>query len=284
MSRRRRARLGALVADGQARLERARTRYAPVDVAVGVLQRNRPVALGLLASALAFRLFLLLLPLTYVLVAGLGFLGAADAGAPGHLARRAGLSALVADSVARAVRASTRGRWLALAFGIVATVAAAGGVATVLQRVHALAWDLPPPRGRSGRLVLGLIVALVLSAGTAALAASARAASPGWGLLATVAAGAVYFAVSLAASWALPHPQVPWTALAPGALLFAVGLQGYHLLIAYYFVPKAARASAVYGSLGVALVLLAALSLLGLLVVAAAELNAVLWERRRPPA
>jgi hypothetical protein len=43
--------------------------------------------------------------------------------------------------------------------------------------------------------------------------------------------------------------------------------------------PRAARASTVYGSLGVALV---SLFLFARLAVAAAELNATLWERRRP--
>jgi uncharacterized BrkB/YihY/UPF0761 family membrane protein len=147
--------------------------------------------------------------------------------------------------------------------------------------VHALAWGLPQPRRLgSGWLVLGLVGAVVLFTVTTSLAASARATSLELGLAATVAAGAVYFTVWMAASWYLPRPDVPWTALLPGAVLFAIGLQVYHFLIAYYFVPKAARTSAVYGSLGVALVVLAALSLVGLLVVAAAELNAVLWERR----
>jgi uncharacterized BrkB/YihY/UPF0761 family membrane protein len=45
-------------------------------------------------------------------------------------------------------------------------------------------------------------------------------------------------------------------------------------------VAVAARASTVYGSLGVALTLLVSLFLFARLAVAAAELNATLWERR----
>ena len=48
-----------------------------------------------------------------------------------------------------------------------------------------------------------------------------------------------------------------------------------------YFAPRAARASTLYGSLGVALVLLVSLFLFARLAVAAAELNATLVERRR---
>jgi uncharacterized BrkB/YihY/UPF0761 family membrane protein len=73
-------------------------------------------------------------------------------------------------------------------------------------------------------------------------------------------------------------PGVPWTALVPGACLFAAGFQGYTVAVGLYFAPRAARASTVYGSLGVALVLLVSLFLFARLAVAAAELNATLEE------
>jgi uncharacterized BrkB/YihY/UPF0761 family membrane protein len=82
---------------------------------------------------------------------------------------------------------------------------------------------------------------------------------------------------------AMPRaPGVPWTALVPGAGLFAVGFLAFTLAVSLYFAPRAARASTVYGSLGLALVLLVSLFLFARLAVAAAELNATLWERRRP--
>jgi hypothetical protein len=62
-----------MLADGQARLERARSRSLVVDTIVGLVRRKRPVAVGILAGSLAFRLFALLVPATYVVVAGLGF-------------------------------------------------------------------------------------------------------------------------------------------------------------------------------------------------------------------
>ena len=73
----------------------------------------------------------------------------------------------------------------------------------------------------------------------------------------------------------------PWlVAGLAGACLFAVGFQGFTLAVSVYFAPRAARASTVYGSLGVALVLLVSLFLFARLAVAAAELNATLVERR----
>jgi uncharacterized BrkB/YihY/UPF0761 family membrane protein len=281
-ARARRALLEARVADGQARLEQARARSPVVDAAVGVLRRERPVASGILAAALAFRLFALLIPLTYVLVAGIGFsAGAAGSAGP---ARGDRLRDLVVASVART---TDRGRVVALIVGGVATLLAAGGVVEVLRWVHVLAWRVTPPRERhNARLVLGLVAGVALTSGASAAFERARAAASGLGneltvLLTTAAAQVVLLAVLwFALSWALPRPAVPWTALILGTLLFAGGFLAYNLAITLYFAPRAARASAVYGSLGVALVLLVSLFLFGRLAVAAAELNATLWERR----
>jgi uncharacterized BrkB/YihY/UPF0761 family membrane protein len=281
-ARARRARLQALVADGQAWLERARARSRAVDAAVGVLRRERLVATGILAAALAFRLFALLVPLAYVLVAGIGLtLGSAERASEDQL------SDLVVDSIAAVARTSERGRVIALVVGGFATLLAAGGVVEVLRWVHVLAWRLAPRRERRNRwLVVGLVAGVVLVFGASAGAERARAAASGLGseltvLVVSAAVQVVLLAVLWGAlSWALPRPAVPWTALIPGALLFAGGFLAYNLALTVYFAPRAARASAVYGSLGVALVLLVSLFLFGRLAVAAAELNATMWERR----
>jgi hypothetical protein len=70
MAGNRRQRLDDLLASGLAGIERARARSLVVDTVVGVVRRERPVAVGILAGSLAVRLFALLIPLAYVLVAG----------------------------------------------------------------------------------------------------------------------------------------------------------------------------------------------------------------------
>jgi uncharacterized BrkB/YihY/UPF0761 family membrane protein len=172
--------------------------------------------------------------------------------------------------------------------GGVATLLAAAGVVEVPRWVHVLAWRLTPTRDqRSVWPVLGLVGGgVVVVFGASAAAERARAAASGLGSELTVLAGtAAGQAVLLAAlwralSWALPRPAVPWTALVPGSLLFAAGFLLFSLAVRLYLAPRAVRASAVYGSLGVALVLLVSLFLFGRLAVAAAELNATLFERR----
>jgi uncharacterized BrkB/YihY/UPF0761 family membrane protein len=287
-ARERREQLEARVAGGQARLERTRARSPAVDAALSVLRRERPVATGILAAALAFRLFALLIPLAYVLVAGIGLtVGAAERAGQ---ASEDHLSDLVVDSIAAVARTSERGRFVALVVGGVATLVAAGGVVEVLRWVHVLAWRVALPRQRRNPwLVLGLIAGVLVGAGASAATERARAAASGLAseltvLLTTAAAQVVLLALLwFALSWALPRPAVPWTALVPGALLFAGGFLAYNLIVTLYFAPRAARASAVYGSLGVALVLLVSLFLFGRLAVAAAELNATMWERRAQP-
>ena len=286
----RREQLEDLLAGGEARLERARSRSLVVDIMVGVVRRNRPVAVGILAASLAFRLFALLIPATYVVVAGLGF--AAKASAAETVPKTDHLGDLVVASVAEATRSSQRGRWLALVFGGLATLLAAAAVLEVLRWVHLLAWRMAPVRSRAGPLaVLGLIAGLGAVTVASVLAQRARADARGLAgeltlILVTAGVQLVVVAVMwLALSWAMPHPAgVPWTALLPGATLFAVGSQAFSLAVSLYFAPRAARASTTYGSLGVALVLLVSLFLLSRLAVGAAELNAHLWERRRPAA
>src|SRR4030095_8458293 len=73
--RRRREQLEAMLAGGQARLERARSRSLVVDTMVGVAPRERPAAGPSLPAALPFRLSALVVPLSYLVVAGLGFAG-----------------------------------------------------------------------------------------------------------------------------------------------------------------------------------------------------------------
>jgi uncharacterized BrkB/YihY/UPF0761 family membrane protein len=102
------------------------------------------------------------------------------------------------------------------------------------------------------------------------------------GVAITIATVIVYAGLWLLASTWLPHGQVGWTALVPGALVVGVGVQGLHLLTVLWISHKLEDASAAYGALGTALVLLLWLYLLGRLIVASAMLNATL-SRRSPP-
>src|SRR5437764_10182418 len=72
--RRARGRIEDLAKRGQARVELERERRYTVALSFTILEHSRQTAASVLAGALAFRLFLTLLPLTLVAVVGFGLL------------------------------------------------------------------------------------------------------------------------------------------------------------------------------------------------------------------
>jgi len=234
-----------------------------------------------LSAFVAFRMFVFLVPFVYVLVAGLGLYGSSQPGGTQDVIERAGAGAAIASSLANAMEASDRGRWLALILGIGALLWASLGVTKSLYAVHQVAWRLPRRRMTTTvGAVVGPIFFVMAAIATSAAAAAIRDRNAAWGLAATVGVFVAFAGLWLLASIILPRePGTPWTALLPGAVLLAVGLQGLHVAVVFYFAAKLSRASEAYGALGVALVVLAWLFLIGRLAVAAAALNAALWEQ-----
>jgi AbrB family looped-hinge helix DNA binding protein len=265
-----------------ARIEQLRGRSRVFDLGFAVVNRDRLIASSVLSAFVAFRLFVFLIPYVYVLVAGLGFYSESRPGGTEDLARDVGFAGVVAADIADALQTSDRGRWFALVAGTLALSWASLGVSRSLHSVNQVAWRLPRRRmPTSVTAVVGPLLLVTAFMVTTGVAAAVRERSSGAAVAVTVATFVVYAALWLAASITLPRaPGSPWGALLPGAVLTAVGLQVLHVVVVYYFVDRLGRASAVYGALGVALVVLAWLFLLGQLTVAAAELDAAIWEQR----
>ena len=279
------ARLNATRDRAVAALDAARGRSRVVDAASTILLRPRLVADTVLAGYLAMRLFILIFPLAYVAVAGLGLYAQSNSGSAEHVASDAGLAPAVTQSIVDAANSSSRNHWIALAIGVGATVWAARGVLRALRAMHALAWGVLPPK--SGLKLHGpfltavMVVVLVIG-----YSASDRLRDRGLGWVAAHLVGVfVVSAVWLLASILLPRLPTPWYALLPGAVLFGVGIEGLSLATSLYFAPKATSASAAYGVLGIGLVLLSWLAAVGWIVILSVEVNAGLWEwwqRQRP--
>src|SRR5262245_13674993 len=90
-----RARLDAVQAWAQRMRERAlatRTRYPAADASFAIVDRDIEVGGGIMAGALAYRLFIWLLPLALVCVAGLGIAAAATDQSPESTASSVGLA------------------------------------------------------------------------------------------------------------------------------------------------------------------------------------------------
>ncbi len=235
----------------------------------------------LISGAVAFRMFLWLLPFTLVTVVGFGLLADAGNTSTSDLARSAGIRGLAAQSIAQATETSNKGRWLLLGAGIVALVSTSSSLVKALWRSHELAWRVPrrklPGRHKAVGALLGLmIIAFATSAGISKL----RAVSDSLALIGIVLVLVAWAALWLAASVLLPHGDAPWTALIPGAVLIAVSVEVLRLLTVYYIAGKLGQESATYGGLGAAATFLGWFFLVSRVMFASAVLNATLWARR----
>ena len=278
-----RARAAALQARAERLAQRAqaeRTRHGSVDAVFDMVDHDSEVGGGIMAGALAYRLFIWLLPLALVAIAGLGFASDAASDSPEQAAKSIGLAGLVSSSVAGAAHSSAR--WYALLVGIPILLWATRGVLRTLIVAHRLVWS--DTRGTAPRPTLGatvrLLAVLVGLFAITALATAARATSAGDGILVMLVIPVPYAALWLFASTRLPHRDATWRGMIPGAILFGVGIEALHVVTAYVIAPQANSKQGTYGSLGIAAALLLGLYLLSRLVVASAVLNATLWGRR----
>jgi AbrB family looped-hinge helix DNA binding protein len=277
-----RQRVSDVVDTATARADELRARSTVVDRVFGVLNRERLIATSVLSAFVAFRMFVFLIPFAYAVVAALGLYGSSQSGGTADFLGDVGLGGAVAANMARAMEASDRGRWLALIVGLGAALWASLGLAKSVYAVHVVAWRLPRHRMRTTVAAVVAPIGLIL---VAAVASGAAARLKSVNLTMALAAIVGLFLLNgglwmLASLWLPRDRGAPWTALIPGAALMGVGLQAVHIAVVFYFAGKLSRASEAYGALGIALVVLAWLFLIGRLAVAAADLNASLWEQR----
>jgi membrane protein len=258
-----------------ARIEAARPHHATLDFGFRLVERDSSIGGGLLAGALAYRLFVLLLPTALLFVSGLGlYAGAADK-STSEAAREAGLHGLVASQVASA--SADGARWLVFILMIPAVFYATATLYRALAIVHGIVWL---GSGRGARVTprgIGMLFA-------AFLLVIAAAQIVGWirrhdqlGGLASllvylVLAGGAWLLVSLQ----LPHRDVRWQALLPGAGLVGVGLLFVNVFNLYVTTRLVEDRADTYGALGIATALLLSLVIVGRLIVFSAELNAQL--------
>lgn len=277
------SRAARIRSDAQRLIERAqdeRRRHRSIDVVFEMAERDAEVGGGIMAGALAYRLFIWLLPVALVAVAGLGFAADASSESPEEAAQSLGLEGLISSSIANA--ANSPNRWYALLIGIPVLVWATRSVLRVLIGAHRLVWADDRSTAPKPKLIpsLGLLGALMCFGLVSALASAVRAWSTGPGVLATALALVPYASLWLLVTVRLPHRDAPWTALLPGAVVFAVGLELLHAVVTYVITPWALAKQGTYGALGVAAALLVGLFLISRLMVVAAVVNATLWERR----
>ena len=227
--RRVRARAAVVRAHAAERAQLERQRHSTVAAIFEMADHDSEVGGGIMAGALAYRLFIWLLPLALVAVAGLGIAANASSRSPESEADSLGLAGLVSSSVAGA--ANSPARWYALLFGIPILIYTTRSVLRTLIVVHRLVWTdvraaVPKPTTAATLRLLAVLLGFFV---VSTAATAARALSGGAGVLATLLIPVPYAALWLLISMRLPHRDAPWRALVPGAVLLGVGLEALHV-------------------------------------------------------
>ena len=253
---------------------------------IGWLALRRDAAVGgtVLAGALAYRIFIWLLPLVLVVILGLGLLAGSPADAAETLAD-AGLTGVLASSISTAAT-DTRG-WAVvtgLVVGVVVLLYQSYALLRAIRAVTALAWRLPvrPPVGPLQATLLFLAWMLAFTVTASSITALRANLEQPLELVATLASYVVLPAFWVALSWfLLPHASVHWRDLIPGALVVGTAMTLISVFNALFLFPMLSRQEETYGVLGIAAGLLFSFFLVGRAIELAAALNAVLNEQRQ---
>jgi uncharacterized BrkB/YihY/UPF0761 family membrane protein len=252
-----------------------------VDAGFLVQDLDARVGGGILAGALAFRLFLFMVPFVYVVFTVLAVASRALGHDPAQLAKNAGITGILASAV---VKVGDQGAWtqVTLVLGAVVTMfITAGSLMKALYVVHWLIWRVHRvmPTGLVPRLAVVGCAVVVAAFGVAVNDLRSSSGITG-AFVAVLVITAFSFAVWWWVSWKLPHAPAPASAFVPGALLMAIGADVLHLLTVYWIGHLVARKTNTYGAVGIALAVLLWVYILGRIMVGSAGLNAALWYRR----
>jgi uncharacterized BrkB/YihY/UPF0761 family membrane protein len=267
------------------RLEIERSRRPSVRLAFDFYQRDRAFAGSLLAGGIAVKLFLWVLPFSLTFIVFLGTLADGLDTPPADLAHDVGLTAALVGIVDDAVDTSSRAPIYLGILGLLLLIWTGMGVVRALRLVSRLSWKMESAPAvnlmRASAWVVGFVVAIL-----ALQWASIRLRSGPFmvDLLVVVVVAVALLALLISLFNALPHPpEVPWTAMLPGAIAMASGLLIIRLVTIVYFSRRLVSAPDLYGGLGLAAVFLAWLYIIGRTLVAAISLNATIWEKDAAP-
>jgi hypothetical protein len=267
--------------DAEASLQRRREHDRRVDYAFSFLERDRSTGGIVLAGAVAFRLFLFFVPFVAFVVVALG-IGSGTEGSEQDLARRMGIGGLVAKAAHGTNHMSAWERTTSLILIGFAVFITARTFYRVLHVVFSLEWSLPVTRVKATKPALWLIGFVAVCLGAELGLSHLRDASPIGGPL-----GTIFFFLLPGGFWlfalqVLPHdPECPWWRQLPGTLLITIGIEAVHLVTIYWIAYQVSAKSNLYGGIGGSIAILLWAYLMGRLIVAAAVVNSVLWQRRK---
>lgn len=253
-----------------------------IDIAFGSYERDAEVGGGILAGAVAFRVFLFIVPFVFFFVVAFGLAVDATGTSVSSAADKAGIAGLLATTIRNVGDQSVWSRLTILGISGFALVLGARNLIKVLTVIHVLIWRLPRVRVRRQARAVGLLVLSVFGALVLAQLVSKLQdrSFPAW-VFATSFFMLIPAGLWLAASLKLfPHPpEVGWRDLVPGAVLVGVGIEALHVFTVVYISRSFERKSATYGAIGGSLSLLLWAYVAGRILAASPVINAVVWRR-----
>jgi uncharacterized BrkB/YihY/UPF0761 family membrane protein len=255
--------------------EAARGRSRSAGLAFDLRDRDLAVNGRLLSGAIAFQGFLFLVPL----MAALAALGLMHTG-PGEW--KGGLG-LFSREMTGAIDASITSRIVTLVVSLFAGAWAGFGLLRSFRAVYAMVWNVPPGKLRlRGSLVAAFLGAFAILVGAQVLNGRLLSKTSGAILLVPlVSVGAAVAAWFLFSAYLPRRVGTTWRELLPGAAVFGIGMGFLSLFTRIYQTGRLTRASERYGSLGIAIVMLAWLYFGARLFVLAPEVAATLDDRER---
>ena len=265
-------------------LEARRAGSASINSAFEAVEPDAQSGGGVLAAAVAFRLFMFLVPYAFVMVSGFGLASTAVGQDPKDAARAAGIGGLLASAVGSESNLSLFNRLVVLVFGGVALALTARSLVGVLWIVHRLIWGVQPERKPTPWAALALVGFVTLIFGIADLAAWMGSQSVALRLLAFVLTMVGSAGAWLLASLWLPHQEGEWNELIPGAVIVGLGVGVLHLATISFVAYEVSRKSSLYGAIGISIALLLWTYFLGRLLTASIAANASLAKRRKADA
>jgi membrane protein len=285
-----------VAAKAKLRLERARADHGAVDVAVATLKRYSDDDGGFYAAALTYYMFFSIFPLLIFSASALGYLTFLNQDLQNRLLEEGVEAVPLIGNIFTPdnIEALQRQRGTLAGIGLVmALYAGSGGIVALehaLNKVHHVDREpgFLPKRIRSLKWLGVVTVAALIAVGTGTIPQLAWSIFSGNNVLAAalwilshVIGIAVAVGLFLSAFKLLPAREQSWRDVLPGAAIAGVVFEVLKIVGAWYLARGAESREATFGTFRVAASLLVASYLLAQVTLVAAEINAVLAERRR---
>jgi len=262
--------------------ETAYRRWPLLEFPLELFRRFIRVNASVLAGHLAFRVFVFIVPLLLVLVAGLGFASSSgvDVAEQGENVR---IGTALASSIADTGNQAEQSKYQVGLIGLLALVTATSGLVAALRLVVATVWEIPVKEAPTTRVktmgwLLPGVLIVFIGMGIRQWLSQRGLVLEGLGALIAIAINSVCL---LGLFWILPRRTKQLLDLVPGAVAAAVGFAALNIASAVYFTDKLQKSSEVYGTLGVAVTVLVYLFFVGQIIVISSLVNTIWFDREQ---